>query len=395
MTNGHLRRALTVLGLGGLLLSSAPAAHAAALNFDSLSDLTQITDQFASGSPGVTFGYATARGTDPLAMVQEYPPHSGSYIAFDEDGPLTGTFSSPVNGFQAYFTYRCRLTITAKDASGNVVATVQSQKTENYTSSGNTPNELITVVAAGGPVIKSFTIQGDEYGDSFAMDDFSPLLDTTKPTCTIGAVVVQSASRVYVPITAADGQSGVATVQLTSNSANVVLEAPDGSSVAVGGTLTFSPALGSVVVKAVKVNPAQSARVELRITDLAGNSLLSDPVVDNLQVEKKQLVRIYKNIPNGEYFLKLENGSPGLTSVKVVVNGKQLHTGELIAGQVLQLNAQHFMRKGNRNTIRVVASGPVGAEAILLIGDAALAGGAGNRPGRQGHGRRETLLVRE
>jgi uncharacterized delta-60 repeat protein len=216
--------------------------------------------------------------------------------------------------------------------------------------------------------------------------------DSTPPTCVFGGPVSQSAPPlVYVPITVADTQSGVASVQLTPNSRNCKLVDPTtGMEVPIGGTLTYDPSLASRGLRVVKLAPSLAARVELRIVDCSGNSLLTDPVLDNLKVPKRQVKRVFRNLPAAEHYLRLENGTPGLTELKLWVNGRRAHAGLLTDGEILRLDLAPWMRAGSRNVVRLVASGPTGATASLLIGDAALAGGA-PRAVRSGHGVRAAL----
>jgi hypothetical protein len=206
--------------------------------------------------------------------------------------------------------------------------------------------------------------------------------DTLRPTGTVGTVVVQSPTRVYVPVTAMDGQSGVASVQLTGNSRNCTLEDPAGNSIGIGGTLHFDPAVGSVVLKAVKANPAQAARVELRLTDCSGNTLLTDPVIANLEVRKKQLSQTFRRIPAAEHYLEIQNGTPGLTDCKLWINGKLAYRGDLTDGQLLSLDIVRWMG-GRNNTVRISASGPAGATAVLLIGDESMQGSRARPSARQ------------
>jgi hypothetical protein len=219
--------------------------------------------------------------------------------------------------------------------------------------------------------------------------------DTTAPTLVVGSTVsLTGPSRVHVPVTVSDGQSGVISVQLTTNSSNVLLRDPaTGREVPIGGTLTFNPALASVVVHAAKVDVSRSARVELRAVDASGNARVGDPVIANLEVKQRHLDRTYKNLPRHEHYVTLENGTPGLTSVKLWVNGKRIHAGTLADSAVLRLNTAAWMTKP-KNTVRIQAEGPAGATAVLLIGDESLAGGAGAaHTVRSGGGRRERLRL--
>jgi hypothetical protein len=203
--------------------------------------------------------------------------------------------------------------------------------------------------------------------------------DTTAPSCTVQPVVDASPTRVYLPVALADSGSGVAQVQLTSQSSNCKLEwdGPGGTVIAgIGGTITISPAVSSTTVRAVKLNASQRARVELKVWDAAGNFRLCDPVIANLELKQGQrLTRTFRGIPEHEHYVTIQNGTPGFTEAKVWVNGHRVSSGALSAGQTVTLDVVQWMRRGDRNTVRIAASGPKGATAVLLIGDASLAGG--------------------
>jgi hypothetical protein len=70
----------------------------------------------------------------------------------------------------AYFTYIEPLTIDAFNLSGQMIATASSAFLANDVSSGNSPNEFLSVTGQG---IASVTITGDPLGGSFAMDDLT------------------------------------------------------------------------------------------------------------------------------------------------------------------------------------------------------------------------------
>jgi hypothetical protein len=73
--------------------------------------------------------------------------------------------------FQAFFTYTEPLTITAFDAMNNPVDTATSLFSSNFVSSGNPPNELLSLSNAAG--ISDITLEADPAGSSFLMDDMT------------------------------------------------------------------------------------------------------------------------------------------------------------------------------------------------------------------------------
>jgi hypothetical protein len=134
----------------------------------------------------------------------------------------------------------------------------------------------------------------------------------------------------------------------------------------------------------VKLNTGQKARVELRVTDAAGNFVVCDPVIANLEVKngRAPLNRTFAGIPQAERYVTLQNGAPGLTQATLSVNGRVVSHGSLSAEQVVSLDVARWLRPGDRNVVRIAARGPKGATAVLTIGD--VAPGASSAPTQGG-----------
>lgn len=139
-------------------------------------DSTSITNQFT----GLTFTSTTVISAGISLNEFELPPHSGTNVAFDDGGPISIIFATPITSFSGYFTYYVPLTIDAFNATNTQVATAPSAYSINVGCDpgpicsgdpGSSPNELLNVSSAGG--ISEVTITGDPAGDSFAMDDIS------------------------------------------------------------------------------------------------------------------------------------------------------------------------------------------------------------------------------
>ena len=226
----------------------------------------------------------------------------------------------------------------------------------------------------GKAVLGGYTNNGS--GRDFALVRFEGFPDSQAPTCQIGGVVSGTEDGVpvvYVPITVADSGTGVASVQLTARSSNCrLVSVTTKTSVPVGQTLRFSPSISTTVVRAYKLNLSQSARVELLASDGAGNAMTCDPVIANLNVSKsRRLNRTFKQIPQQEHWLSLQNGSPGLGEVRIWVNGYIVRRDSLVGGQLISINISPWTRPGAKNTVRIAATGTRDASAVLMIGDAA------------------------
>lgn len=151
-----------------LLFATRVHANTITLNFDSLQDSTPLTNQYSSS--GITFTDATVLSAGISLNELDFPPHSGTNVVVDDSGPITLTFTSPASFVGAYFTYIVPLTIDAFNLSGQMIAISSSAFSANDVSSGNSPNEFLSV---SGQDIARVTITGDPLGGSFAMDDLS------------------------------------------------------------------------------------------------------------------------------------------------------------------------------------------------------------------------------
>lgn len=144
------------------------ASAQAVLTFEGLADLTPVTTQFAG--LGVTFANATAITSGISLNEIQFPPNSGISAVFDDGAPITGNFSTPVSSFSGLFTYITPITITAFDAANSPVGSATSLFSVNTASSGNVPNEVLTVSSSAN--IVRFSITGLSTGSSFVLDDF-------------------------------------------------------------------------------------------------------------------------------------------------------------------------------------------------------------------------------
>jgi hypothetical protein len=165
------RNLLVMIQIFVLLGFSSPLNALTIIDFEGLSDLTPVTNQYSS--LGVDFLGATVLTSGISLNEFEFPPHSGTNVVLDDSGPITMSFSAPVTGVGGYFTYNSPVTITAYDLSSSVVdsaASLYSANTALSGDSGSSPNEFMDVTYLGG--ISLVEIMGDSLGGSFTADDF-------------------------------------------------------------------------------------------------------------------------------------------------------------------------------------------------------------------------------
>ena len=182
-------------------------------------------------------------------------------------------------------------------------------------------------------------------------------VDTTPPACALTAM--RAGPPTQIDVTVQDPGSGLASVVVTqSDNANTVVPP-----FAVGST-------APVVVTATKIIQGQPARVALRVTDVAGNVTNCDPVLVALDRATGKPKRVtVPDLPQVEHFITVTNGTPGITTLRIEVNGTALKPLHLDDGQTTTLNVASAMAPGSANTIILTPTGKPGGNATVLIHD--------------------------
>ncbi len=175
---------------GMTFLCVSATGLAITIDFEGLTDSTGVGSTYSG--LGVTFSGATVLTSGISLNESEFPPHSGLNVVFDDGGPLSGVFTTPVSSLSAYLTYVVPVTLYAYDSGGSLLGSITSAFADNTVSSGGTPNELFAFNSAVG--IKSFSFVGDPTGASFTLDDFScePTTTAVPDTGSCGALLVIS-----------------------------------------------------------------------------------------------------------------------------------------------------------------------------------------------------------
>lgn len=177
------------------------------------------------------------------------------------------------------------------------------------------------------------------------------------PSCALTAVIAGPPKQLQ--ITVQDSTSGLQSVVVTEAS-NATISVPP-------FTLgTTSP----VVVTATKIDDSQGATVALRVTNQAGLVTDCDPAMVTVGRQPGDSpVQVLHHIARTESHVTIVNGTPGVDQVRLEVNGHPFLVTGLQAGQTRTINVSAAMRKGTSNTILVVAHGPRGSSATLILSD--------------------------
>jgi subtilisin family serine protease len=162
-----------------LAIPTASQATTVTIDFEGFPDSTILTNQY----PRLTFTNAIILTAGISLNEFEFPPHSGTNVVADDNGPMTIDFSPVVTSVSGFFTYSTSLTLSAFDAASSLLTTAQSAFSDNLALSGDpgsSPNELISLSSASG--IASVEILGDPGGFSFALDDFTYVTGGSPPS---------------------------------------------------------------------------------------------------------------------------------------------------------------------------------------------------------------------
>jgi hypothetical protein len=151
-------------------LRSSVDASQLVMNFDDLLDSTRVTNQY----PNVLFEHATAISAGVSLNEYNARPHSGSTVIFDDGGPITVTFASPIKSCSAYMAYSHQVTLVGYDEKDNVVSRAKSKLDGNFPATQaiqTEPMEAVRIRSEQG--IKRVRITGADSGSSFALDDLT------------------------------------------------------------------------------------------------------------------------------------------------------------------------------------------------------------------------------
>lgn len=162
-----------------------------------------------------------------------------------------------------------------------------------------------------------------------------------------------------IQITAQEGNSGLRSI-VVNTSTNATVNVPAFTSG------TTSP----VVVTATKLNQTQTSIVRLTVTDVAGRQTTCDPVLATVGSRGATRTLRISGVSDTERFITVLNGSPGLRSLAVFVDGKRVRTLRgLRSGKHLTLNIAAALHIGTHNTVTFRGTGRRHASADVLIAD--------------------------
>ncbi|HEX5720956.1 MAG TPA: hypothetical protein VF179_32690, partial [Thermoanaerobaculia bacterium] len=126
-----------------------------------------------------------------------------------------------------------------------------------------------------------------------------------------------------------------------------------------------------VVLSTTKIDNTQKSRVEARVTDLAGNVRLCDPILLLLVRDKSESASLSagSDVPRAEDKVTITNGAPGLRKIDIIVNGQTFKVNGLKDGEEVTVDISPAMVDGDANKVDFQVKGKPGAFANVMIWD--------------------------
>jgi hypothetical protein len=185
---------------------------------------------------------------------------------------------------------------------------------------------------------------------------FVAKLSPAAPACKLLAMVAGPPAELRVAVHADRGLATLTATRATNASVALPAFAP--------GTTDTLP------VTATKLDQTAKAFLTLQATDVTGSSTTCDPALVTVGREPgARPAQAIRHVAQGESHVALTNGTPGADRVRLLVNGQLFEAADLHDGDKRTLDVSSAMRKGNDNTIVVVAHGPRDSSVAVLVSD--------------------------
>jgi hypothetical protein len=123
-----------------------------------------------------------------------------------------------------------------------------------------------------------------------------------------------------------------------------------------------------VTVTGTAIDPAADIGLTFIATDLAGNQTTCDPVLAPLGREVGSPVsQTFTHLLEDEGNVTISNGSPGIGSVELLVNGTAFRVAGLADGETHYLDISSALLPGANNVVTVTTRGRPGGSAMIFI----------------------------
>jgi hypothetical protein len=247
---------------------------------------------------------------------------------------------------------------TSTPSPGTTTYTVSEAQQAGWLQTGNTVNQSI---AMGGATV---TLVAFVYTVTMPNDAISAVEELNfgnvrdgPPVCPPPTFGTNASGQPYMQIVVQDADTGLASIEVTYTK-NITVD--------IAGFFfgTTSP----VVVTGTAIDPLAHIGLTFIATDLAGNQTTCDPIVTRVIRENgRPADQTFTDLPDFESKVTVSNGSPGVRTMDVVVNGITFKLTGLGAGEIRTIDVASAMLPGNGNVISLTAHGGGGGGSALVM----------------------------
>jgi hypothetical protein len=244
--------------------------------------------------------------------------------------------------------------------SGTTRCTINEVQQAGWTQTGNTVNQAIATGGASvslSSFVYTVTLPNDAVS-TVSMLNFGNV-GNKPPECPPPTTGVNDDGLQYIQLTVQDSDDGLSAINIVYAGNATVDISPS----------SFYGSTAPVTVTATQVDPNEGGfGLTFDAVDLIGLTTTCDPVATMLVRENGVSgVQTFTGLGYAESRVAITNGSPGVQSVRVDVNGVPFRVTGLSAGETRVLDVSSAMLTGSANTISVTARGRPGGTATFLV----------------------------
>jgi hypothetical protein len=243
-------------------------------------------------------------------------------------------------------------------SAGTTTYTVSEVQQSGFTQTGNTVDQSIT---AGGATVSLasfvYTVTVPNNAVSAVEElNFGNFRDMP-PECPPPTFGTNAQGVPFMQLVVQDADTGLADIEVTW-AKNITVD------IAGFSFGTTAP----VTVTGTAIDPALDIGLTFIAIDLAGNRTTCDPVLAPLDREAgSPVTQTFSNLLEDESNVTISNGSPGIGSVELLVNGTAFRVTGLANGETRSLDISSAMVAGSANVVSVTTRGRPGGSAMIFI----------------------------
>lgn len=250
-------------------------------------------------------------------------------------------------------------TTTVSPSPGTTMYTIKEVQQAGWTQTGNTIDQSMS---AGGASVSLasfvYTVTAPNNTVSAVEElNFGNFRDQP-PECPSPTFGTDAQGIPFTQVVVQDKDTGLASIQIV-----------DQTNLTVDIAGFFLGTKDPVTVTGTAIDPNAGYGLQFIATDLAGNQTTCDPVVTHVVRESgRPADQTFSGLPQAESKVTIANGSPGIRTLDVVVNGVTFKVTGMRSGEVQVIDVSSAMLPGDGNVISLTAhGGGAGGTALVTI----------------------------